>query len=114
MKRFLSYDHVLVSPSNGSFSGPADDALAARGLKRRVALSVPSFLVLLEILQTDDLVALGPKRLLTGRSHALRLIRPPIEVQGFDTVAAWHSRTHEDSAHAWLRDRLVQVAKELT
>ncbi len=113
MKRFLSYDHVLVSPSNGSFSGPADDALAAHGLKRRVALSVPSFLVLLEVLQTDDLIALVPKRLLTGRPHSLRVIRPPIEVPGFDTVAAWHSRTHQDPAHRWLRDRLAQVSVEL-
>jgi len=110
MKRFLSYDHVLVSPSDGRFRGPADDALAVRKLERRVALSVPSFLILLEILQTDDLIALVPKRLLTGRPHSLRLIRPPIEVAGFDVTAAWHSRSQQDPAHEWLRDNLAKTS----
>jgi len=113
MKRFLEHDHVLVSPTEGIFSGPADEALAGMGLKRRVALSVPSFLVLLEILQTDDLIALVPGRLLAGRDHSLRLIRPPMEVRGFDTVLAWHRRTHRDSAHQWLRDHLASVAAKL-
>lgn len=110
MKRFLSYDHVLVSPSDGRFSGPADDALALRNVKRRVALSVPSFLILLEILQTDDLVALVPRRLLKGREHSLRLIQPPMEVRGFDVVTAWHSRSQEDGTHRWLRDNLTQIS----
>ncbi len=111
MKRFLSFDHVLVSPASALFAGPADDALAARGLERRVALSVPSFLVLLEILQTDDLIAFVPRRLLAGRRHALRLIRPPVEVSGFDVIAAWHARTEHDAAHEWLRDRLADVVR---
>lgn len=111
MKRFLSYDHILVSPSDGRFSGPADEALAALDVKRRVALSVPSFLVLLEILQTDDLIALVPKRLLNDRKHSLRLVRPPIEVQGFDVVAAWHARSASDTAHHWLRTMLVKECK---
>ena len=110
MKRFLSYDHVLVSPSDGLFSGPADDALAIHKVKRRVALSVPSFLILLEILQTDDLIALVPRRLLSGRNHSLRLIQPPVEVKGFDVVAAWHTRSQQDSAHRWLRQTLAQVS----
>ena len=110
MNRFLSFDHVMVSPSDGRFRGPADDALAIHNVKRRVALSVPSFLVLLEVLQTDDLIALVPKRLLSGRAHSLRLIQPPVEVQGFDVVAAWHSRSHHDKAHTWLRNRLADVA----
>ena len=110
MKRFLSYDHVLMSPSDGRFRGPADDALAACGARRRVTLSVPNFLVLLEILQSDDLIALVPRRLMAGRPHSLRLFRPPVEVEGFDVVIAWHPRSQHDPAHAWFRDTLVQVS----
>jgi len=113
MKRFLSYDHVLVSPSEGRFRGPADDVLAKHKARRRVALSVPSFLILLQILQTDDVIALVPKRLLTRRPHALRLVQPPIEVPGFDVIAAWHARSQQDPAHKWLRDNLVQVSSAL-
>ena len=109
MDRFLKYDHVLVSPSEGHFRGPVDDVLAKHGVERRVALSVPSFLLLLQILQTDDLIALVPKRLLSRRPHALRLIRPPIDVPGFDVIAAWHARSQHDPAHEWIRGRLAEV-----
>jgi len=110
MKRFLSYDHVLVSPSDGHFRGPADDVLAKHKVRRRVALSAPSFLILLQILQTDDVIALVPKRLLTRRPHALRIVQPPIVVPGFDVIAAWHARSQQDPAHKWLRDSLMQVS----
>ena len=110
MKRFLSYDHVLVSPTDGRFRGPADVVLAKHKAKRRVAVSVPSFHILLQILQTDDVVALVPKRLLTRRPHSLRLVKPPVDVPGFDVIAAWHARSEEDSAHRWLRSKLVKVS----
>jgi DNA-binding transcriptional LysR family regulator len=112
MKRFLGYDHVLVSPADGRFRGPADDALAACGVRRRVALSVTHFLVLLEILQTTDLIALVPKRLLAGRPHSLRLFRPPMEVEGFDVIMAWHARSRHDPAHTWFRDTLAKVSAD--
>jgi DNA-binding transcriptional LysR family regulator len=112
MSRLLAYDHVLVSPTSGQFRGPADEVLAARGLRRRVALSVPSFLVLLEVLRTDDLVAFVPKRLLAGHQESLRVIQPPFEIPGFDVVAAWHARSEGYAPHQWLRDRLAaQVGK---
>jgi DNA-binding transcriptional LysR family regulator len=114
MKRFLAYDHVLVSPSSAHLTGPADDVLAAHGFKRRVALSVPSFLVLLEVLQTDDLIAFVPKRLLEGRRQSLRVIRPPIELPGFDVIAAWHARSENYAAHQWLRNRLETQARGIS
>ena len=112
MKRFLSYDHVLVSPASGHFTGPTDEVLAARGLKRRVALSVPSFLVLLEVLQTDDLIAFVPKRLLAAHRKHLRTIRPPIDVPGFDVIAAWHPRSDHHASHQWLRNCLAATSRE--
>ncbi len=110
MKRFLNYDHALVSPTDGRFVGPVDEVLASHGEKRRVALSVPSFHILLQILQTDDVIALVPKRLLTRRPHALRIVQPPIEVPGFDVIAAWHPRSQHDPAHTWFRNRLLSSA----
>jgi DNA-binding transcriptional LysR family regulator len=113
MRRFLDHDHILVSPSGGAFSGPVDEALAATGVRRRVALSVPSFLVLLEMLCADDLIATVPKRLLVNRARGVRRVRPPVEVEGFDVVAVWHRRLNDDPAHQWLRSELASVARRL-
>ena len=111
MNRFLSYDHVLVSPAEGALTGPTDEVLEGMGLQRRVALSVPSFLIVKEILQTDDLIALIPRRLLEHDARHLRQVKLPMQVPGFDVIAVWHNRTHRDPALRWLRERLSRVAQ---
>lgn len=111
VERFCNYDHVLVSPTGGSFEGPTDRALARIGLRRKVRYSVPSFLLMPEILQTDDLVALVPSRLLRENNKRLVVLKPPVEVPGFDVIAVWHPRVDKDTAHRWLRRRLAETAK---
>lgn len=110
VERFCNYDHVLVSPTGGSFEGPTDHALARLRLRRKVRYSVSSFLLIPEILQTDDLVALVPSRLLR-QNKRLVVLKPPVEVPGFDVIAVWHPRVDKDKAHRWLRGRLVEIAK---
>jgi DNA-binding transcriptional LysR family regulator len=111
VERFCSYDHVVVSPTGGSFEGPTDQALARLKLQRKVRYSVPNFLLLPEILQTDDLVALVPSRLLRDNNRRLVVLKPPVDVPGFDVIAVWHPRVDKDIAHRWLRSRLVEIAK---
>ena len=109
LKRFLDYDHVLVSPSDGSFEGPTDNVLKELGSRRRVALSVPSFFTLTEVLQEDDLIAFMPRRFFTRWSKNLRTITAPIDVPGFDVITAWHPRTDTESAHTWMRQQLSKL-----
>jgi DNA-binding transcriptional LysR family regulator len=111
LERFCNYDHVLVSPTGGSFEGPTDRALARLRLRRKVRYSVPNFLLLSEILQTDDLVALVPSRLVQQTNKRLVVLKPPIDVPGFDVIAVWHPRVDKDMAHRWLRNRLAETAK---
>jgi len=112
LETFCSYDHVLVSPTGGSFEGPTDEALARIRRRRTVRYSVPSFLLVPELLQIDDLIALVPARLLRGHGERLTLLRSPINVPGFDVIAVWHPRVDKDVAHRWLRMRLSQAASD--
>lgn len=110
MKQFRAFGHVLVSPSGGSFSGPTDQALNKLGLKRRVVISVPNFLILPDLLETDDLIAVVPEPLARAWSGRLKSFQPPVEIRGFETIAVWHNRFQEDTAHRWLREALVKAA----
>ena len=92
----------------GSFEGPTDQALARLRLRRKVRYSVPSFLLMPAILETDDLVA---SRLLCENTKRLVVLKSPVEVPGFDVIAVWHPRVDEDVAHQWLRSRLARTAK---
>jgi DNA-binding transcriptional LysR family regulator len=111
IERLCNYDHVLVSPTGGSFEGPADQALARLQLRRKVRYSVPSFLLVPEMLQADDLVALVPSRLVHKHDKRLVVLKAPVEVPGFDVIAVWHPRVDQDMGHRWLRRRLAETAK---
>jgi len=111
---FCRFDHVLVSPTGGSFSGPTDDALAAFGRSRRVAVSLPSFHVMLETIRTDDFLALVPERLLHGKMAGLKRFQSPVTVPDFDVIACWHKRLDADPAQRWIRRLLAAVAKGLS
>ena len=114
LKDFCRYDHVLVSPTGGSFSGPTDDALAEFGVSRRVSVSLPSFHVMLETIRTDDFLALVPERILYGEMTGLKLFEPPVLVPDFDVIACWHSRVDADPAQRWIRGLLENVAAEIS
>ena len=111
---FCQHPHVLVSPTEGRFAGPTDLALARLGRARRVVLSVPGFLVLPDILQTGDLVAVVPERVLSGRMNGLRVFAPPVRIPGFGVVSLWHARQQRDPAHRWFRELMAESAAALS
>lgn len=106
---FCAKDHALVSYVGGNFKGVTDDALAAVGRSRRVTLSVCSFLVLPEILRVSDLISVVPRRL-TYDLPGLKVLPPPLAIQGFTKIVVWHERTHRDAGHRWLRELLLSTA----
>ncbi|MBO6808344.1 LysR family transcriptional regulator [Thalassospira sp.] len=106
---FCALDHVIVSPEGGGFEGPADDALAALGRKRNVALSAPGFLVVPEIVARSNMIALVPSRVAQGRTGQIRMFDPPMPVTGFDMALIWHDRTTTHPLHRWLRDRITAL-----
>ncbi|BBP84664.1 transcriptional regulator [Pseudomonas sp. Pc102] len=108
LKQFCTLDQVIVSPDGGGFSGVTDAVLAEHGLERRVVLSVPHFLFLRSVLESTDLVAMLPERLV-GNSGTLQVVDAPLEVPGYEMAMLWHERSHRDPAHQWLREQIVRA-----
>lgn len=110
LERWLAYPHVVVS-GRGEAAGSLDAALAERGLARRVAVVVPSFLAVPGLLVDSDLIALLPARVLTTTSARPALVTrlPPIAVPGFEVGLAWHARRDDDLATAHVRDQITRV-----
>jgi DNA-binding transcriptional LysR family regulator len=109
---YCALDHVLVSPSGGAFTAPADDALAALGRTRHVRLSVPHFLLVPEILTRSDMIGVLPERLARGYGERFRIFDLPFELAPFSVVAVWHERTHRDPALAWLRQSVADLMSD--
>jgi DNA-binding transcriptional LysR family regulator len=108
LKQYTTLPHLLVSPRAGLF-GSVDAALAARGLSRRVAITVPHFAVAPAVLARTDCVATLPARAarLAARSTPLRLLAPPIAIPGFAIRMVWHPQTDADPAASWFRGQAM-------
>ncbi|UOB23227.1 LysR family transcriptional regulator [Pseudomonas orientalis] len=103
LKAFCGLEHAVMSPNGGGFVGSTDQALAAKGLERRVVLSVSNFNSLVSALAHSDVVAVVPERLVRDEP-ALHVQAPPLAIPGFEMLMLWPERLHRDPAHMWLRD----------
>lgn len=106
---FVKLEHVIVSPSGGSFTTPVDDALAALGQRRNVVMSAASFLFVPEIVAASDLVALVPRRLLPFRTDRFMVLDLPGLAAPFDVSLIWHERSHSHAGHHWVRSLAVEL-----
>lgn len=105
---FCKLPFAMFSYNGGEFSGATDLALQKLGLTRKVMVSLNNILLLPSLLQESDLVAVLPERLAKTLPN-VHLQIPPIEVEGFTILMSWHERTHNDIAHAWVRELVVEM-----
>jgi DNA-binding transcriptional LysR family regulator len=107
LKRFLTANHVIVSPRGEGFRGPTDAALEKSGHERKVCFAVSSFIFLVEAVANSDLLAMAPKRLALLHADKLDMFEAPVTVPGFSISMIWHDRTHHHAGQMWLRQRLL-------
>lgn len=114
LERYVQLGHALISPQ-GMGPSVVDRLLAERGLERRVAFRVQSFLAAPLVVAESDLVLTAPTRLAHDfrRHGGLRVLPPPLAIPRFTSYLYWHPRFEQDPAHRWLRDQIAHVAKSL-
>lgn len=109
--------HVLVGArGNKPNSGIVDRLLAEHGIKRRVARTVPHFLIAPFIVASSDVIVTLSERLaqrLVPLLGGLQILEPPLALEPYTLSMAWHERYDNDSAHRWLRDAMVRAASRL-
>jgi DNA-binding transcriptional LysR family regulator len=113
LESYLAMRHVLVAPS-GSPGSFVDSELARRGLERRIALRVSSFLAAPIVVSETDFISTAPARLARrmARRFPLHLLPPPLRLPGFGLCLAWHPRFDDDPAHRWLHDFVARISDQ--
>jgi DNA-binding transcriptional LysR family regulator len=88
--------------------------LEKNGLSRRVAVQAPTFLMVPYLLIGTTRIATVPKRMAgeLTRMHPLKILTPPVTIPDFTMCQAWHEIHRNDPGHRWLREELIQAAKE--
>lgn len=110
LKQLTESNHLLVDPSGRSFVGPIDAALAAAGVKRRIAATLPTFSNLFSLLRNEDFLAFVPERLVALMRSELKVFDTELVIPNFEVVAMWHPRFDGEPRHVWLRKIIMDVA----
>ena len=114
-KQFLELPHLVYGIGNDRQLNLADQHLARLGVKRRIDVTVESFLLVPFLLQGTQLVSLilerAAKRL--AQTTHIKTLEPPFELPDIHERMYWHPRHTTDSGHRWLRERLKTVAAAL-
>src|SRR6185436_12173496 len=80
-------------------------ALAARGLRRMISVTIPHALAAPYIVSRSDIAALLPRRLAAAFAGPcrLKLFEPPYASPPFEMTALWQKGHGDQSAVAWFR-----------
>ena len=110
---FCQARHLLVSFSGRPY-GFVDEALATLGRQRRIVMTVNQFFTAGRVVVNSDLLTVLPRHFVptTGLADAFQLHDLPFEVPPVHVEALWHSRLQHDSAHQWMRETLLSVARQ--
>jgi DNA-binding transcriptional LysR family regulator len=102
--------HVLHS-LEGNSRGNVDEALAAEGRHRRVALSLPHFMAIANTVSQTDMVATIPRKIAerVAKPLDLSVIEHPLKLSSINFMVYWHPQNDPDPAHLWMRQLLGQL-----
>lgn len=101
-----------IISAQGNTSSALDDALAPR--RRRVAASLPQYLMAPLVAEASDLLVYVPRplaRLWSSRAD-LRTFEAPPELAPQPASLVWHPRDDDDPAHRYVRERLAALANK--
>jgi DNA-binding transcriptional LysR family regulator len=103
LRTYLTLDHVLVSVT-GDAVGIVDRTLAAKGQRRRVVATLPTFLPALAAVARSDVIVTMPTQLVEAyrKPFELRAYAPPLAIRPFALSAVWHRRNDADPGLRWL------------
>ncbi|HEX3699973.1 MAG TPA: LysR family transcriptional regulator [Phenylobacterium sp.] len=105
----------VVTQASWEDAGAFEAALAARGLRRRVGVTVPDTYSALAIASRSDMATLVPRRLalLSAQSGRLALIEPPYPSPAVEVTLLYLKERLNEPAIAWMREVIGSVAAGL-
>ncbi|MDR7120868.1 LysR substrate-binding domain-containing protein [Rheinheimera soli] len=109
LQQWLCYPHLMVSGRGQAYSS-LDQKLAEQGLKRRVAVVVPSFLLIPDLLRHSELISLLPESSLPANwQQDFVCFTPPLALDPFPLHLASHVRRQHDPAVQLVSQLIRQI-----
>ncbi|OZI20472.1 hypothetical protein CAL26_23540 [Bordetella genomosp. 9] len=124
IQQFAAESHVMIEPAGSRYSRVSPQSstttlieqyLEKQGLRRHVALRVPHFTVVPEIIETSDLLAVIPSTVarIMAPQRRIKILPLPLETPpSFEVKQFWHERSHQDDGTRWLRGVIAELFME--
>jgi LysR family nod box-dependent transcriptional activator len=112
-EQYRTLPHLIGWPN--SHSVPLEEYIRRLlNTEINVRATVQSLVEIPFLLQGTDLIATLPERLVTALNSAvpLKIYPLPLRVAETREVLVWHKRNEPDPGHAWMREILLEVARE--
>ncbi len=111
LERFCEMQHLLVSLCDAY--GFIDEALARQRLARRIALTVPNFMMALALIAETDLIGALPRKLVAmhAQRFGLTSVEAPLPPMQYRIRAIAPKVALMDAGLAWLFDVLGQSGR---
>lgn len=116
VERYLDSEHVAPMAFHSAAPGVIDEHLAAQGLQRNVVVRSAHF-SLIPLMVSRSWLVLTTGRLFCTRyvgALGLRIVRCPLQFPPLTYYQLWHERTHAAPPLRWLRERVRDVARQLS
>ncbi|MFT2111096.1 LysR family transcriptional regulator [Marinomonas sp. 2405UD68-3] len=109
---YINSRHILIS-GGGDKNSPVDNALADKGLSRKIVVSAPFFQAAIELLlETDSLLTI-PLHIAADFSQRcdLSIKALPLDIAPHHYYLLWHAKHNDDPEHIWFREVCFPIIK---
>ena len=114
MQQYLAERHVVVDPETGH--GVVEERLQELGCTRKIAVRVPHFSVLPEVIATTDLLLVLPSSAARRfvAQHSVRAFDLPFTVRKLEIMLRWQEHSGDIVAQRWLCQTVRKCVAEVT
>ena len=107
-KQFAESNYAEVKFSNTESSIMVLPSIDTSALKTPT-ITVPNFSALSQFIKGSNLITTQLELMKHGPLKGLDSAPLPIKTQAISVYLAWHERDHNDPAHQWLRQRIIET-----
>ncbi len=110
---FVSVPHLMTSPK-GDFYGLVDQCLHKLNKTRDVIYSTTRFNAIPHVLKQIKAIATVPEPVAKSweETFKLKMVRLPVELEGFDLSLTHHEKHSNDHAFQWMKDLVETISQE--
>jgi LysR family transcriptional activator of mexEF-oprN operon len=114
LETYVTTPHILATLAADD-RGIVDEALAKRGLRRRVAVTVPNIYLIPRLVADTGMISHLPRRIADEmiEGYDLVIFPPPVTLPEWHIDMYWGAASASVLTTSWIRSRLSEIGKQI-